>query len=37
MPRSLRPKEMRRYRRGRDELVAEVAERMGGRVLLVEL
>jgi hypothetical protein len=36
-PRSLTGKEVARYRRARDALVAEVSERIGGSVLVVEV
>jgi hypothetical protein len=36
MPRALTPGELHRYRRGRDQLLVEVAERMGGGVMLIE-
>jgi hypothetical protein len=29
-------KEIKKYRRARDELLGEVAERMGGKVMVVE-
>lgn len=36
-PRGLSQMEIRRYRAGRDALLGEVAERMGGNVLVVEV
>jgi hypothetical protein len=37
VPRRLSPAEQRRYRRGRDRLLAELSARMGGaRILVVE-
>jgi hypothetical protein len=36
-PRGLSRKEIRRYRAGRDELLAKVGERMGGSVLVLEI
>ena len=37
IPRELKKKERNRYRAGRDSLLAEVAQRMGGGVLVVEV
>ena len=36
-PHGLRQREIRRYRAGRDALLGEVAQRMGGNVLVVEV
>ena len=36
-PRDLTPAQRRRYRQARNAVLAEVAERMGGNVLLVEI
>jgi hypothetical protein len=36
-PKELKKKERRRYRAGRDQLIAEVAARLGGNILLVEI
>jgi hypothetical protein len=36
-PRKLNRKEIRRYRSARNALLSEVAERLGGNVLVVEL
>ena len=37
IPRELKKKERNRYRAGRDSLLAEVAQRLGGGVLVVEV
>jgi hypothetical protein len=37
MPDRLTPTQWRRYRRGRDRLVQQVAARMGGRAIVAEL
>jgi hypothetical protein len=36
-PKELKKKERKRYRAGRDQLLTEVAERMGGNILVVEI
>jgi hypothetical protein len=36
-PKELKKKERKRYRAGRDALLADVAERMGGNILVVEI
>ena len=36
MPHNMRPDELDQYRKGRDELLAKVAEIKGGDVLIVE-
>jgi hypothetical protein len=37
MPKSLTPKQLKRYRRGRDQLIAEVSERLGVGSLIIEI
>ena len=37
IPRELKKKERNRYRAGRDSLLAKVAQRLGGGVLVVEV
>jgi hypothetical protein len=37
MPKSLTPGQLNRYRRGRDQLIAEVGERLGVGSLIIEV
>ena len=37
VPKNLTPKQLKRYRRGRDQLVAEVSERLGVASLIIEI
>jgi hypothetical protein len=37
MPKTLTPRQLNRYRRGRDQLIAEVGERLGVGSLIIEI